>query len=169
MRVDNDPPNHRSTLLLSTPSHLLHSTPLPPHPPHLPLLSPPTPPTTVITTHPSIPGDFLIMRYSFFKLLGADATSADDYGYFGGTFFLLGISTFLACLIQLYASTSDSLSMILDLTGGVSGSMVSFILPGLMAMRLLSTDAETYLRGLVLVIFGSLIPVLVLLSKLMQR
>ena len=108
------------------------------------------------------------MRYSFFKLLGADATSADDLAYFGGTFFLLGVSTFLACLIQLYASTSDSLSMILDLTGGVSGSMVSFILPGMMAMRLLSTDAGTYLRGLVLVIFGSIIPVLVLLSKLVR-
>jgi amino acid permease len=116
-----------------------------------------------------IPGDFLIMRYSFFKLLGLNATTASDGPYFGGTFFLIALATLLACLIQLYASSSQSLSMILDLTGGISGSMVSFILPGLMAMRLLSTDAETYLRGLLLVIFGSIVPVLVLLSNIMKR
>ena len=116
-----------------------------------------------------IPGDFLIMRYSFFKLLGLNAVTASDGPYFGGTFFLIALATLLACLIQLYASSSQSLSMILDLTGGISGSMVSFILPGLMAMRLLSTDAETYLRGLLLVIFGSIVPVLVLLSNVMKR
>ena len=116
-----------------------------------------------------IPGDFLIMRYSFFKLLGGNSTTADDFSYFTGTFSLLAFATALACLIQLYGSTSQSLSMILDLTGGISGSMVSFVLPGLMAMRLLSTDTETYFRGLILVIFGSIIPVLVLMSNIVNH
>ena len=116
-----------------------------------------------------IPGDFLIMRYSFFKLLGGNSTTADDFSYFAGTFCLLAFATAFACLIQLYGSTSQSLSIILDLTGGISGSMVSFVLPGFMAMRILTNDTETYFRGLILVIFGSMIPVLVLLSNIVNH
>jgi amino acid permease len=115
-----------------------------------------------------IPGDYVIMRYSLFKLFGADVVTAENGTYFIATAASLGLATILACLIQLYASTSQSLSIILDVTGGFAGSCVSFILPALMSIKLLSYERDTFMRALVLAIFGCMIPVLVCASVVLR-
>jgi sodium-coupled neutral amino acid transporter 11 len=113
-----------------------------------------------------IPGDFVIMRYSIFKLFGADAVKADDSVYFLTTFLTLGGATLLACLLQIVESSSESLSLVLDLTGGISGSLLSFILPGVIALNILHENTVLYYKAIALTILGSVIPVLVIASKL---
>ena len=116
-----------------------------------------------------IPGDYVIMRYSGFKVCGFDAASADKYSYYALTSLVLGVATFLSSLIQIFYSTSYSLSLILGLTGGVANSVFGFIIPALLAIRLLPFDMPTLLSAIFLLVFGCSIPFFVITSISMQK
>jgi hypothetical protein len=116
-----------------------------------------------------IPGDYVIMRYSGFKVCGCDASSADKYSYYALTSIILGAATFLSSLIQIFYSTSYSLSLILGLTGGVANSIFGFIIPAILAIRLLPHDIGTLLSATVLLVFGCSIPFFVITSISMQK
>ena len=116
-----------------------------------------------------IPGDYVIMRYSGFKVFGCDASSADKYSYYALTSIILGAATFLSSLIQIFYSTRYSLSLILGLTGGVANSIFGFIIPALLAIRLLPYDMPTLLSAIFLLVFGCSIPFFVITSITMQK
>lgn len=111
-----------------------------------------------------IPGDYVIMRYSYFKLCGGNASSADDFSYFASTFIALTLATGISCIIQRYYSTSYGLNLVLGLTGGVSNSIFGFILPALIAIRLIPHQRIALASAIVLLSFGLSIPFLVLTS-----
>lgn len=115
-----------------------------------------------------IPGDYVILRYSYFKLFGGEASTADDCYYFTSTFAVLGIATFLSCIIQIYYSTSYGLAIVMGLTGGIANSIFAFILPALIAVNVFPPDSLEYKCGYFLLIFGSCIPFLVVVSIVFQ-
>ena len=56
---------------------------------------------------------------------------------------LLGFIATVAVLLQIYSPGDDNLEVVLDLTGGIAGSAISFLLPGFIGLALVpSPDAE---------------------------
>jgi amino acid permease len=106
-----------------------------------------------------IPGDFVIMRHSLFKLMGAEAETTSDKLYIVSTTTLLILITMLANTINHYSASG--LALTLELTGGISGSILNFVLPGLFAMVSLKNTNDYYI-GLFLVLFGACVMVTVI-------
>ena len=78
-----------------------------------------------------IPGVFIIMRSSLLNFFQVKGDSL-YYGYhISVTLLLLGIVTVTSCLLQIYEADSNVLAVILDLTGGITGSSIGFIIPAL--------------------------------------
>ena len=115
-----------------------------------------------------IPGDYVIMRHSGFKVCGCDPSTVDEVSFFTTTLLVLGTATFLSCLIQIFFSTSYSLALVLGLTGGIANSIFCFIIPALLAITLIPHDQSAFLSALVLLVFGCSIPFLVIASIIMQ-
>lgn len=108
------------------------------------------------------------MRFYYYKLFGGDASTADDCSYITSTFLVLSFATLLSNIIQTYYADSYGLALVLGLTGGVSNSIYGFILPGLIAINVLSHDSTAYKTGYILLVFGCTIPFLVLASIVLQ-
>ncbi len=115
-----------------------------------------------------IPGDFVVMRYSLFRLFGTSVQNTSDYVYIITTNLMLFTVTISACLLNQYASSSQSLTIILDITGGICFSIVNFILPGLFAVTQLQDDPSKYTKGVVLTMLGFCIPILVIFSTIFE-
>jgi hypothetical protein len=115
-----------------------------------------------------IPGDYVIMRYSGFKVFGKEAATADEYSYFATTLIALGAATFFSSLIQIFYSTSYSLAIVLGFTGGVANSIFGFIIPALIALKILPHDQSSVISALLLLLFGYSVPFLVITSTVLQ-
>jgi len=115
-----------------------------------------------------IPGDFVVMRYSLFRLFGTSVQNTSDKMYIITTVLMLVLVTISACLLNQFASSSQSLTIILDITGGICFSIVNFILPGLFAITQLQDDSSKYTRGVVLTMLGFCIPILVIFSTIFE-
>lgn len=113
-----------------------------------------------------IPGDFLILRFSLFRLFGYVVDEVSDVMYILSTLVLLGAISAVAILIQVYASTNTSLALILNLTGGIAGSFVNFILPGVFGVLVFTDESELLIKSLALTVFGCCVTLLVIGSNL---
>lgn len=111
-----------------------------------------------------IPGDYVIMRYSFFRLLELQVDDLSEVTYVVSTLLLLGSITALACLMQEYLGSNEAFSLILNITGGIGSSVTNFIVPGLIAMEVLQHNDYDYYRGLTVTVFGFAVQILVLAS-----
>ena len=114
-----------------------------------------------------IPGDFVIMRAALLKMRGIDIHKQSDFAFVTFSLSCIGFITFIALLLQVFLSSTDSLAIVVDITGGVAGSILYFVVPGLCAMQLFKNDRETYLKSVTLLLFGMAIVVLVIISSAM--
>ena len=100
---------------------------------------------------------------NIFKINGENL----HYGYYAlVTIFLLGVVTTTSCLLQIYEADSDMLALILDLTGGITGSSIGFIIPALIGLQILD-DPWNLLRSAILLLFGLSIAALVIYSTIL--
>ena len=76
-----------------------------------------------------IPADFVIMRHSAFKLVGADAEHSPDHAYIAVTLLLLVLVVVTANAVNYYSSSG--LALVLELTGGIAGSLLNLLIPAL--------------------------------------
>jgi sodium-coupled neutral amino acid transporter 1 len=113
-----------------------------------------------------IPGDILILRYSVFRLLGTDIENVSSLSYVAITFLILGVVLTTSCALQIFLSNNDSLSLVLDVTGGISGSLLNFILPAMIASRLTELTFATKVAIACLFAFGSVVTAVVILNLL---
>ncbi len=111
-----------------------------------------------------IPGDFVILRASLWKLFHTDVTKQSDFQFVTVTLTLIFTITAIGVILLLTVGNSDSLGAVVNVTGGITGSVLYFILPALCAMKLFPTDIITYRKALVNFLFGSFIFVLVFVS-----
>jgi sodium-coupled neutral amino acid transporter 11 len=112
-----------------------------------------------------IPGDFVIMRAAILKLRGVSLSDLSDFQFITLSVSCIGTVTFVALMLQVYLSSTDSLAIVVDITGGVAGSMLYFVIPGLCALQLFKHEQETYVKSLLLLLFGTTIIVLVIISS----
>lgn len=111
-----------------------------------------------------IPGDFVIMRTALYKLRGIDPHTQADIAFISTSLSLIGFEIFVALMLQVFLSSTDSLAIVVDITGGVAGSMLYFVVPGLCGMTLFKDNRETYYKSILLLLFGVTIMVLVIIS-----
>lgn len=110
------------------------------------------------------PSDYNIMRASLCNLIGWKVDKLSDVWYFTLTVATVGLITVTACLLILYFDNSDCLAVVLELTGGISGSLITFIIPGLIGIKLLEHDQSAYYWSIALVVVGIVIPIFVITS-----
>lgn len=109
-----------------------------------------------------LPGDYIVMRFSFFRLMGLIPDEISDDLHIAGTFITLFVIMSLVCALQVYAS-ANSLAYSLDLTGGIANSLTFFFFPGLISLysHSFNEHPRTFAKSIILTIFGAALPVLV--------
>ena len=109
-----------------------------------------------------LPGDYIVMRFSFFRLMGLIPDEISDDLHIAGTFITLFVIMLLVCALQVYAS-ANSLAYSLDLTGGIANSLTFFFFPGLISLcsHSFNEHPRTFAKSIILTIFGAALPVLV--------
>jgi amino acid permease len=134
-----------------------------------------------------IPGDFVILRASLWRLFSVDVNSQSNIFFVTTTLACICIITIIAILLEIYCSKSNALNLVIDITGGMGGSFVYFLVPGLMGLKLYherqhvppmsgseanategkpSHDNRTLLwKSATLLIFGCFIFIIVLISN----
>lgn len=83
-----------------------------------------------------IPGDFVILRASLWRLFDVDVATQSNTLFISTTLGSVGLITMVAILLQVYCSNSNALGLVVDITGGMAGSIVYFLVPGLMGWKL---------------------------------
>jgi len=78
---------------------------------------------------------------------------------------LISFVTIVAIILQVCLPNTDSLGAVVNITGGLAGSVVYFLVPGLCGLKLFAEEMRTYRIAQVVVGFGALIIVLVLVSS----
>jgi amino acid permease len=103
-----------------------------------------------------MPGDFVIMRDSLLKLTGQKVLDLSDSTYLLWTLCLFGAVTALALVLQATVSGNGGVLGVVSVTGGVVGSVVYFIIPGLCGAHVFTADSADfmYAKSLGLVAFG---------------
>jgi sodium-coupled neutral amino acid transporter 11 len=114
-----------------------------------------------------IPGDFVIMRDSLLKLRSIDVNKMSDGAFLSFSLLCLSVITLVALLLQVFLSSTDSLAIVVDITGGIAGSMLYFIIPALCALGMFKSSAEIRIKSYVLLLFGCAIVIAVILSVIL--
>lgn len=109
-----------------------------------------------------IPGDFVIMRDAMLKLRNINVNKQSNRDFITFTLTTISIITFVAVMLQLYVG--DSLGIVVDLTGGVAGSILYFVVPAFCGMELYKDEPNIYYRSLGLGLFGFVIIIFVILA-----
>lgn len=115
-----------------------------------------------------IPGDFIIMKHSLLSLVGKDSVAINNFAHVSITVALVALVSLVSFLSLLSDSSSESLDLLLDITGGVAGSVVCFIIPGLIGTRLFADHRGVWTKSLLLLLFGVAVVVLVCLSSFLS-
>jgi amino acid permease len=111
-----------------------------------------------------IPGDFVIMRAALLRMQKIDIHTQSNKSFISFSLACFAVITFVAIMLQVYLTSTNSLSIVVDLTGGVAGSILYFVVPGLCAMKVFKSDPKVYYQSAALLFFGTLIIVLVIVS-----
>ena len=91
-----------------------------------------------------IPIDFVILRHSLTRMWDVDVLDLGRFAYAALTFGLVGFALLLVMFLR-------DFGIILDLTGGVTGSAINFIFPALAYLR---THPGWHAGALSLLAFG---------------
>lgn len=84
-----------------------------------------------------------------------DVTEQSNIEFISSTCFLLFSITLTACLIDYYyGSDNNGINFVINITGGIAGSLDTFILPGLCGMAYLQNNRKYYVRSLAILVFG---------------
>mmetsp|Transcript_28078 Transcript_28078/g.36793 ORF Transcript_28078/g.36793 Transcript_28078/m.36793 type:complete len:514 (-) Transcript_28078:164-1705(-) len=117
-----------------------------------------------------IPLDFVVMRHSLCKIFGKDAIEMPTVQYSIVTTCLLG---FTVCIVILFfyagLSEGDAFGHILDITGGVGNSILGFVLPGAIYMKLTpDKDHKRYRQAKYLMIWGIIVMIMVTVATIIE-
>lgn len=112
-----------------------------------------------------IPGDFVIMRSALWKLFRADVAKQSDWSFVLTTLALIITITLIAIFLQIFAPNENSLGMVVNITGGVAGSILYFLMPGLCVWRLFPEEQVLCRVAKLLILFGLVILALVLVGS----
>ncbi|RYH14141.1 hypothetical protein EON65_34075 [archaeon] len=111
-----------------------------------------------------IPGDFVIFRASLLKLCDRDVQKQNDFEFVTQTLSLIAFITLIAIILQVTVPNGTALNAVINVSGGIAGSVVYFIVPGLCGKRLFPEEPQTVYLSYALIGFGVVIMILVLVG-----
>ena len=97
-----------------------------------------------------IPIDFVILRHSLVRIWDTDTLDLPNSTYAALTFGLVGSCLLLVMFMR-------DFGVILDLTGGLTGSLINFIFPAMAYLRTHSDEEEGRLQARALLVFGVIV------------
>jgi hypothetical protein len=110
-----------------------------------------------------IPVAFVIMRYSVVKLIWG--LRSETLPFITHTVLsvalIAGTTAFVLMLLSLGLASGQAFSLILNVTGGIGGSLATFILPSAIYLKLVPARSGGRLRGVAILLFVVGIAVLV--------
>jgi len=110
-----------------------------------------------------IPVNFVIMRYSMVRLFLN--TRSELLPYTQHTVISLGLLAFVTIIVLLILAaglgSGAAFSLILNLTGGIGGSLVTLILPAAIYLKVMPRESELYNHAIVLLSLGFLVMIAV--------
>ena len=95
-----------------------------------------------------VPVDFVIVRYSLYKIFGADMKSSPRRVY-------VPVSCALILLALVITLATQDFGLVLDLTGGVAGAALYFIVPAVVALKAWHSRDATWYAALALGVYGA--------------
>jgi amino acid permease len=103
-----------------------------------------------------IPVDFMVMRHSVAKLMGYNNGSITNLSLHVTATIILLILPAISVLSFKATGINEgaAFGIILDITGGIGGSLISFIMPGLFYIKLKEKDAPLYKHCISMIILG---------------
>eukprot|EP00599_Poterioochromonas_sp_BG-1_P016656 CAMPEP_0173157844 /NCGR_PEP_ID=MMETSP1105-20130129/15907_1 /TAXON_ID=2985 /ORGANISM="Ochromonas sp., Strain BG-1" /LENGTH=454 /DNA_ID=CAMNT_0014075467 /DNA_START=84 /DNA_END=1448 /DNA_ORIENTATION=+ len=103
-----------------------------------------------------IPVNFVIMRYSLVKITTGQRSELLPFTtHTILTIVLLVVVTSIVLgLLALGLASGEAFSLILDLTGGIGGSLATLILPAAIYLKVMPKDADLYKHAMALLAFG---------------
>lgn len=114
-----------------------------------------------------IPGDFVVMRSSLWRLLETDITKQSDRSFMVTTLSLISLVTVIAIILQVCLPDTDSLAVVVNVSGGIAGSVVYFLIPGMCTLKLFPEDQSMQRMGYGVALFGAVLMSLVFASAAM--
>lgn len=113
-----------------------------------------------------IPGEYVIFRASWLKLYNTEVTSMSDTNFLFFTISSFLVFCFVGALMQETLRHGGGQLPVMSITGGIAGSFLYFIFPGLCGVYTFTKDSPdyNYYRSYALVIFGSCISILVIVG-----
>eukprot|EP01031_Cornospumella_fuschlensis_P029050 gene29050-35064_t len=111
-----------------------------------------------------IPGDFVIFRASLLKLFDRDVAKQNDFEFVSQTLFLIAFITTIAIVLQVTVPNGKALNAVVNVSGGLAGSVVYFVVPGMCGKRLFPEEPQTVYLSYALMVFGVVIMILVLVG-----
>lgn len=111
-----------------------------------------------------IPVNFVIMRYSIVKIaIDKRSETLPFVTHTVLSLFLLAITTGVVIILRSYGLASGSaFSLILNITGGIGGSLSAIILPAAIFLKVMPRDTYMYQVAKIVLAFGILVMVAVL-------
>ena len=108
-----------------------------------------------------IPIDFVVMRYSVVKIaLGVKAENLATLYHVSLTIALLiAALVVVEALLATGYSSGEAFSLILDFSGGIAGCFIAFLMPGMVYLKLMPSDAKYHTAAKCIIVFGVCITV----------
>jgi amino acid permease len=91
-----------------------------------------------------IPGCTVVTRNSLYALVGVSVNDESFVSLLGIGGLILTVIGFVSVVLAEYYGTSTALSNVINITGGVSSSFLSFGMPGILALKCDVTNSDSY-------------------------
>ena len=119
-----------------------------------------------------MPINFVIMRYSFVKVFYGNDTKSEELPWLAHlSVSLLLLGSVIAVVLVLFAlniASGDAFGFILNLTGGIAGTIPSFILPAAMYLKVCDNTEPFYWPSWVELILGTILGVTVTIETILS-
>jgi len=117
-----------------------------------------------------IPVNFVIMRYSVVKVLFKQRSellpmSTHTVVTLG---LMIGSTALVIILLGLGLESGVAFSLLLNITGGIGGSMEMLIIPAAIYLQVMPVDSELYMHARVLFVFGFVVMIAVVTSTIIS-
>jgi hypothetical protein len=99
----------------------------------------PTDATQVVHLVLYVPVDFVIMRYSLFKLVGVDMATTSVWVYAPVSLLLIALALAITLMTQ-------DFGLVLDVTGGIAGASLYYCVPAALAWYVFTAQHERRMR-----------------------
>lgn len=117
-----------------------------------------------------IPVNFIIMRYSFVKMtLGLKSEDLPMFLHTGLSLAMIAVLTGAVLLLDNFGIANGlGFSIILNITGGIAGSLAAFILPSMIYLKIMPKDSALYGIAKGVLTMGCSVAVVVVISTIIE-